>query len=180
METLSFRLLWVVLPPAPCRSGDRRGWLHTSKGTKTLPCSYQHLLSRHQLSSLNGDTKPALWQNAQIFMPIHSHNLGKAPLAQSQAGLWHKSTTPSTDPTDQGSSDLCSSRRQMLCTNAQGVSILLFLKNLNYYISKQYVTHRRLDPDILLIIPSCLEVRSCSLSISTRITLKQNEKQPGW
>lgn len=60
-------------------------------------------------------------------------------------------------PTDQGSSDLHLSRREVLCTNVQGVSILLFLKNLNYYISKGYVKHKRLGSHIFLIVPSALK-----------------------
>lgn len=59
--------------------------------------------------------------------------------------------------TDQGSSDLHSSRREAPRTNAQGVSILLFLKNLNYYISKRHVTRKRLGSYIFLIIPPALK-----------------------
>lgn len=87
------------------------------------------------------------------------HDFEKVPLPWSQTQIWHKSnqTKLRFPPTDQRSSDLHSFRREALCTNAQGISVLLFLKNLNYYISKGYVMPKHLGSYIFLIILSALK-----------------------
>lgn len=92
------------------------------------------------------------------------HHFKSEVCSQIQAQLWHKSNQTKHrlfffffPTTDQGSSDLHSSRREAPRTNAQGVSILLFLKNLNYYISKGHVTRKCLGSYIFLIIPPALK-----------------------